>query len=915
MALESIRLMETPYPDLVLDAGTVDFGEMHRNNMNKKPFKKAQCKNLVIAACALLNSGGGIIHVKVRNENYKRSIDAIGSDIEAGIYSLLIKQSLIEFMQQGTTMRIFVQSWIRSINEKSKLPRLCSIASNVYCRSGTQCIQLSSLEVENLFQTKSTSSQSSDEEDSDSSNGPAAKKPLLNPKCLNTELPFDRLDQKEFQHGEILNFGESEHIEFKDFSGKCISDRINEVIPTLMSSFANANSGFIFIGVTDLRVVVGCKLEEPDSFISNIVKNKLKIEHNCSCPRGISYTLNVASVMKGSEVVGSLIILYMKQSCCVVFTDNPDSWTVEDDQVKRMESNKWTEMLLAKDPEMKEHGMNFKKELSETALPPRYKTVLSLGGDDSLDKIVQKLYKEDRNSFSGIKTYPETFCEKLFHGHPGLESLLPGMKPGRRKGILIFSRSWAVDINLPGHQGVICDALLLATGGAPLLYTIVREENEAITEYSRNTAMTIKQKLVNVGGYAGKLCVIPKILHYVDPEMAEDGNASCQRQIENVLQVRYPSSYENLTKDDITKLLKAVTIVQLHFTSVLSDRIGNEFLNLLSFQQFQILHSKHDIEKCKKMFIHGLPGTGKTVMAEQLVRRINNTFRCTRDEVLYICENSPLQIIMSQRLECTCVTRTAFMKQEFPSVKHIIVDEAQNFRIKDGPWYEKAEGLRTKEETHPNGPGVFWIFMDHFQTSHNRPTGLPRIDSQDPKEELTIVVRNAKKIHNVVLKHVNKSLQSGKKRSRFLEKLAQSAICNHSFAGVATINRKMTHKMIVSNLAGQIQLYFNKGYAPKDIAILCSTSKECERYHNPLLALLNTHLVRAEEILENAIVLDSLRRFSGLERTIVFGINPVPHSTQSELTPNIVVCVASRARTKLHIFYEDPSPLGSLHNN
>ncbi|XP_078278556.1 schlafen family member 13-like [Rhinoraja longicauda] len=898
MALESIRLRKTPYPDLVLDAGTADFGEKHRKNMKDHSLKKAQCRNLVIAACALLNSGGGIIHVKVGNEDYNQRTDAIGLDIETEIHSLVIKQPFVEFMQQGTTMWIFVQSWISSINEKSKLPRLCSIASNVYCRRGTQCIQLSPLEVEELFQTKSTSSRSSDD-----------------PKCRNTELTFDMLVQNEFQHGADFGIGESEHIEFKDFSGERISNRINEVIPTLMSSFANANGGYIFIGVTDSRVVVGCNLEEPKSFISNIVKRKLKIVDNCSCRRDIAYTFKAASVMKGSEVVGSLIMLYIEQSCWVVFAANPDSWTVEDDHVKRMESTKWTEMLLAKDPEMEEKCMNFKKELSVTASPPKCMPVFSLGGDDSLDKIVQKLYKEDGNSFSGIKTYPESVYEELIYDHPNLKSLLPGMKPEGREGILIFSRSWAVNINLPGHPGVICDALLLATGGAPLLYTIVKEENEAITEYSRSKAMTIKQKLVNVGGYAGKLCVIHKILHYVDPEMAEDGNASSQQQTENVLPVRYPPSYEDLTQDDITKLLKAVTIVNLHFTSVLSDKIGSEFFNLLSLQQFEILDSKHDIKKCKKLFIHGLPGTGKTVMAEQLVRRIINTFRCGKDGVLYICENSPLQIIMSRRLECTCVTRKTFMKQEFPSVKHIIVDAAQNFRIEDGLWYEKAEGLRTKEETHPNGPGVFWIFMDHFQTSHIFKTGLPRIDSQDPKEELTIVVRNAKEIQNVVLEHVKKSLQSGKEGSRFLEDLAQSAICNHSFGGVATINDKMTHEEIVSNLAEQIQLYFKEGYAPKDIAILCSIHTECDRYREPLLALLNTRLVSAEEIRENAIVLDSFRRFSGLERSIVFGINPVPHSTQSELTPNIMVCVASRARTKLHIFYEGPSPLGSMHNN
>ncbi|XP_032902277.1 schlafen family member 13-like [Amblyraja radiata] len=902
MALENSRPMKTSYPDLVLDAGTADFGETHRKKMKDHSLKKQQCRNIVIAACALLNSGGGIIHVKVGNKGYNKITDAIGLDIEQGISNLVKKPSFLEFMQQGSTMWIFVQSWTNSIDEGWNLPRLCSIASNVYCRTGTQRIELNPLEVEDLFRDKLTRSQSSDEEDSDSSNSLAAKKSYLIPKCGNSDM----LNQKEFQYGDVINFGESEHVEFKAFSGKNTSERINEAIPALMSSFANANGWFIFVGVTDSREVVGCSLEEPDSFISNIMKRKLKIVHKCSSPRDIDYRLNVASVMKGSGVVGSLIILYVKQSCCVVFADNPDSWTVDDDHVKRMEYTKWAKMLLAKDPEMEKLCMNFENELSVAASPPRCKPVFSVGGDDSLDKMVQRFYKDDYKSFCGIKTFPETVCKELFRGHPGLESLLPGMKPGGRKGILIFSRSWAVDINLRKHNDVICDALLLATGGAPLLYTVVTKEDDAITEHSRNTAMSIKQKLVNVGGYAGKLCVIPKILHYVDPEMAKRGNASSQQQTEHVLQFRYPPSYEDLTKDDITKLLKAVTIVLLHFTSVLSDKIGSEFLNLLSFQQFQILHSKHDIEKCKKLFIHGLPGTGKTVMAEHLVRRIMNTFHCTRDEVLYICENRPLQIFMSQRLKSMCVTRKMFMKGEFPNVKHIVVDEAQNFRNEDGGWYNKAQALRTNKETHPNGPGVFWIFMDQFQTSHVFKTGLPGIDFQDPKEELTIVVRNAKKIHNVVLEHINKSLKSRIEGSRFLEKLAQSTKCNHSFAGEAEINNEMTQMEIVNKIAEQIQSYFKEGYAREDIAILCRTSKECEWYHDSLEAKLKTQILKADKILENAIVLDSLRRFSGLERTIVFAINPVPHPAQSVLTSNIVVCVASRARTKLHIFYEVP---------
>ncbi|XP_051891112.1 schlafen family member 13-like [Pristis pectinata] len=905
MALRNIQVIKTQYPDLELDAGTADFGEMHRIQMKDASLRKAQCNNIVRSACALLNSGGGIICVKVRNEGYNQTTDGIGLDIEQAISSLVkgsSNPSFSEFRQQGSTMRIFVQSWTNKNDEGMRLPRLCSITSNVYKRSYSQCDLLIPTAVEDLFRSRSIPSLSSNnnKKDSDSCNGPPRKIFCPIPKIENTELALAMLDQKQFQYGEILNFTESDHIEFKDFSGAKYSTRIKEALPKLISAFSNTEGGFIFIGVSDkLRKVVGCTLDEdPRSFVSNIIETKLKNVHNCSVSNTIEYTLNVASVMEGSERCGSLLILHIKQSHGVVFADDPDCWKVEDDHVKRIEAGEWTRILLAKDPEIEELCLNFKNELSVTASPPRCKPVFSLRDHLSLDNMIEAEFK----SSCGIKTFPETICEELFKDHPGLENLLPEMKPEGRQGILIFSRSWAVDIDLPRNQGVICDALLLAAGEFPLFYTIARE-GEAVTEYSRNTAMSIKQKMVNLGGYAGKLCIIPKILYYMDA----DSNKDSQWQTVTELQVLYPPSYKHLTEDNITEMQKAVIILLLHFKSFLSDQIGSEFLNLQTLEQFQILHLKHNIEKCKKLFIHGLPGTGKTVMAGQLIRRIINTFHCGKDEVLYISETTPLQQFMSQRFECTCVTRKTFMTNLFPNVKHIIVDEAQNFRREDGKWYEKAEDLRTKKETHPDGPGVFWIFMDYFQTSHPFPNGLPKIHWQDPREELTLVVRNAKKIHDVVHKHLNNIVrsQSEGKTQKFLKELSERAICSHSFEGEVNKKHEMTRKEIVRYIASHIESYFKEGYSPKDIAILCRTEGECESYSVLLQPELTACVVKAEEILEDCIVLDSLRRFSGLERTIVFAINPVPHPDQGEIAHNVVVCVASRARTKLHILYED----------
>lgn len=80
---------------------------------------------------------------------------------------------------------------------------------------------------------------------------------------------------------------------------------------------------------------------------------------------------------------------------------------------------------------------------------------------------------------------------------------------------------------------------------------------------------------------------------------------------------------------------------------------------------------------------------------------------------------------------------------EVEKIQHIIVDEAQNFRTENGDWYMKAKRITQRMKTCPQ---IFWIFLDYFQTSHQKESGLPDFLHQYPKEELTKVVRNADKI-------------------------------------------------------------------------------------------------------------------------------------------------------------------------
>lgn len=111
-------------------------------------------------------------------------------------------------------------------------------------------------------------------------------------------------------------------------------------------------------------------------------------------------------------------------------------------------------------------------------------------------------------------------------------------------------------------------------------------------------------------------------------------------------------------------------------------------------------------------------------------------------------------------------------------------------------------------------------------------------------------------------------------------------------------------------MTGQCNSCIQQGYPVKDTAILCSTQHAAQVFSQILEPELKRQirkcrvrliLGQAENVLENVIVLDSIRRFSGLDRRIVFGIHPVP--AQEEISLSLLPCVASRANAKLHLLY------------
>ncbi|XP_039626498.1 LOW QUALITY PROTEIN: schlafen family member 13-like [Polypterus senegalus] len=897
--LNNIHLVKTAYADRVINVGEVLLGEHCRNKM-KNQDRDIQRNHILRAACAHLNSGGGLIVMRVKNENYALS-DGLGHDIEQGLRELVSPQTIQDnfaFLQQGTHVIIFVKSWTGGSRDTgSDKARICSIDCQAFKRCGTSTLRIAPNEFVGFFRQKHLN---------------AGK--ICSPKRIKLSTPQDKILTQVIQFcakqnvkvGEVVDFGESNYVELKSFEGKKFQNRLDESLRKYISAFGNTNGGIFFVGIHDkTKTVVGCGKDAKPELFKQIVEEtmkKLTIVHfaHCSSQRDIEYKLHVINVTDDSEAhQGYVMALRVKKHCCVIFSKNPESFKIEGDDITSVTPGEWMQMMMGTDPVVQELCENFEKELSMASSPPQCKPVYGLKNTDRLDQLQKKIYPVQSE---GIESIPPTLCARL-----KVERFDDKLKPNGEQGVLIFSRSWAVDIEMEKNDNVICDALLFCTNSFPVLYTVVEKATEELLEYSRQTACQIKQKLVNVGGYSEWICVIPQLFELQSRTViSSEANHSTLN-----LRNQYPENYHIV---DVKAILRSLVLILLSFKSPLSDQLGCEFLNLLTIEQFEILNSKYNIEYFREMFVHGLPGTGKTVIAEMLIRRIQRTFHCRPEEVLYICENQPLREYMRRFEICRCETRSAFIASEFPDVKHIVVDEAHNFRKENTNWYTKARNIIHKR-SNASGRGVFWIFLDYFQLNHPYPSGLPKIECQYPKVDLTLCVRNSKAIYSLMYEEMIQIMNGNFLRNRkslhaHCIKQINEAKCGHSFQGFRKSICYKNHDGIAVHIFSIIQSKLKQGYTNKDFVILCNTKVDCKKYYDKLVPLFKKVrpppvFSEAVAIYKNEIILDTVRRFSGLERNIVFVVHPEVHEKHRDLQDNFVLDAASRARVQLFVYTQE----------
>lgn len=334
-------------------------------------------------------------------------------------------------------------------------------------------------------------------------------------------------------------------------------------------------------------------------------------------------------------------------------------------------------------------------------------------------------------------------------------------------------------------------------------------------------------------------------------------------------------------------------------------------IEYLTQQQFHLLTA---IEDLPRVCIQGGAGTGKTVLASQLALKLAHESGL---RTLFVCYNEPLARGLGRQLEdrsgmltvasfhsyCFRVLndagvridegqdRSKLFETDLPEAvvsaaeldrvtrfDAIIVDEGQDFREL---WWIALEAL-----LRPDGPSLLRVFFDSNQTFYGDGKILLKAMDAAPIR-LSWNLRNTQAIHETAYRHY----------------AGRPVTCNGP-AGAAPEAVRLSEETEVRSAVGQVisRLIARESVDPEDIAVLVSQEAWIGRLA-PEGLIAGVAVVNAADRSPACVVLDTVRRFKGLEARVVIVV------ADSALTANPELCYVtlSRARTRIFVVGLDSS--------
>ncbi|KAL8617715.1 hypothetical protein ACOMHN_053548 [Nucella lapillus] len=649
-----------------------------------KGIHDRQNQQVLQYACALLNSGGGLLHmhnVEHAGKVQSKDLDTWWSGMESNLADILSSDDLCNYLEfsgnfDDPDLFLFVKT----------AEHLCTL--NYHCRLPTDTA------THNVTYTSAAKLLSKTGEPS----------PL-------SELPSVL---KEYQYGQVEETlkQEGKQIQFKLLAnsrdqGKTFADRVRHYCVKYVSAFANHYGGHVYFGIEDATAaVLGEALEVgTESKISHRVEQMMREliwgDTNVRAQHGKHWDLHFYPVTNCPRMERRVVVVV---SVCKfpggVFTACPESYVVRCNggQVQQLTFAQWRAEILNQSRVRPDLQTRFVKVALHT---PFSRLVYTL--PHTLQAAKDKVLKLS----TGFNLQPRQYLEVLEDKHlvACVRRLLSTF--AEEPHLAVPLQCWGTRLDTPGHEDLSTSLLILSQVYGLHLVLMVKSylNGEELWSVARELTARVKQRLVMHGGCSDRLAIHVHVLSVADPLLVENFQAAIDSSI-------YPPTFAlNASKMDtiLTSLLLTIASYtpcsQQTTTAKAMNPAPKEFASceqdchfVLTCDQLQLLWTR---QFTKDLWVHGPPGAGKTVAALEMIRELVAR-GCQRSQVLYLAENPLLCAYVSSFKLCKVASRRELMEDygtprrflaKYREVKNVMVDEAQNFKDRDGDWYSVAEQL------------------------------------------------------------------------------------------------------------------------------------------------------------------------------------------------------------------------------
>ena len=253
------------------------------------------------------------------------------------------------------------------------------------------------------------------------------------------------------------------------------------------------------------------------------------------------------------------------------------------------------------------------------------------------------------------------------------------------------------------------------------------------------------------------------------------------------------------------------------------------------------------------------------------------------------------------------------LQTKFGGVKNVFVDEAQNFKDRDGDWYSLAKQLANQNVHNmaTSNCGYFWVFMDYAQKVHKFKAGLPGLIGKN-NFMLSEISRNSKEI----FEYASKFMQASDPKSP----TTQDNVCltnvpklGHDYSSGKDVSIiKCSQSAVKDTLMKVLEEFTSDGVKLQDMAILMGKKKDAEAMHDLVITDLYKHDSDSTHK-DDDFTVDTVRRFSGLDRPVIIGLDPRINEEHADMN-KFIVNLATRAKDSLVIITTSDSLLKKLRN-